>query len=157
MNSKKSIYILLPVVIGIWGLIVYQLFNYGDADNVTDKMPELTLRPLPVMKKNAILIDINPRDPFLGKILSADNGRAAHTGGFKKKTASQGLQWPEVRYKGIVSDVKEKTKVYMLTIDGATFLMKKGIQEKGITIKDGDRKTVKIIFNGVQKVISIQP
>lgn len=157
MKNKKSIYILLPLVLLIWGAIIYQFFNYTNPESERVTPQESLVRPLVIKQKESIRIKINPRDPFSGKMID-DGVNKAHV---KRNTNNahiikEELVWPRVNYKGIVSDNKDKIKVYMVIINGKTYLMKKGDLEEGILLKDGDRDNVSLKYKGDNKVVFIQ-
>lgn len=158
MKNKKSIYILLPVVLLIWGLVLYQFFSFTATAPEVNQSHNFTLKPIVLKKKDTFSIAVNERDPFLGKIITAGN---KPSGPVVKKAAplpkiKEELVWPAIQYKGIVSDTKDKVKVYMVLINGKTHLMKKGEKEQDITLKDGDRETIYATYKGEIRVIFIQ-
>jgi hypothetical protein len=73
-----------------------------------------------------------------------------------KNIKDEAIVFPSIQYKGIVSDNNEKSKVFMLVVDGQTFLMKKGNVENDVVLKDGNRKAVTIIYRGKPSTIPIQ-
>jgi hypothetical protein len=158
MKNKKSIYILLPLVLLIWGTIIYQFFSYTNPESAIIPSQDYSVKPLIIKQKDSITININPRDPFSGKMI--DDGVKKETG--KKRNTKipkikKELIWPQISYKGIVSDNKDKIKVYMVIINGKTNLMKKGDTEEGILLKEGDREIIYLKFKGDDKVVFIQP
>jgi hypothetical protein len=157
MKNKKSIYVLLPLVLLIWGAIIYQFFNYANPEPEVIPTQDPSVRALVIKPKESISIKINPRDPFSGKMV--DNAARKATGNHnpnKKLKIKEPLVWPLIRYKGIVSDNKDKIKVYMVIIDGKTYLMKKGETEEGIQLKDGNRDNINLVYEGSVKDFLIQ-
>ena len=158
MKSKKSIYILLPLVLLIWGVLIYQVFSFSIP--TTPSIPEhnVVIAPLSNINKNDTFnIKIAGRDPFLGKIVTLKDSNLVK---IKKRTknipAEDTILWPQIQYKGMVSDSKEKVNVYMVVIEGQTFLMKKGDFQNEVKLKDGDRETIYVNFKGELKVIFLQ-
>ena len=61
--------------------------------------------------------------------------------------------WPEIVYKGIVSDTKNKSKIFMLVINGQTFIMKRGDIQEEVELKEGNRASVNIKYKGKENTI----
>jgi hypothetical protein len=153
MKNKKNIYILLPIVLLIWGLVMYELFSFSKPDEVIATEPSGSdFKPAKIKERTPFSIDINYRDPFLGKMYSAQKSSPT----VKKSTSKikkipnvvAPLVWPTIAYKGIVSDTKDKTRVFMLIIGGKTFLMKKGEIANEVFLKDGDRESIYVKYKG---------
>ena len=150
MKNKKNIYFLLPAVLFIWGSVIYQFFSYSVDEEVTKVTSgSVNLKPLFIKERDTLSIEVSYRDPFLGtlykKKLSEGKSKVSKNRLVKKK---EPLVWPLIIYKGIVSDNKEKTQVFMLIIDGETFLMKKGDIEKNILLKEGNRENITLKYKG---------
>lgn len=154
MKNKKSIYILLPLVLLIWGAVMYQLFSFSSSEDVPVIVSnEISLKPIPVLKRDSIFISTHYRDPFLGKMYVATSDSIPKKKRIPKKAAP--VVWPSIQYKGIVSDTKEKSKIFMLVIDNQAHLMKKGQTENEIYLKDGDRESVYVKYKGQLNLILI--
>ena len=157
MKNKKSIYILLPIVLFIWGAVLYQFFSFSNNDSIEITNSNTTVKPFKIKPKDTFSIKINNRDPFLGKLVSNENNTTKTIKPTSKpKKIVEEVVWPQIGYKGIVSDNKEKIKVYMVIINGKTYLMKKGDEEEEIKLKDGDRETIYVIHKGDLKVVFIR-
>jgi len=156
MKSKKSIYILLPLVLLIWGMLIYQFFSYTSPE-VIEVQEELPLFvKIDYKEPDTKALDINHRDPFTGKLENAhrnssSNAKAAN------QPKTQILSTPEaqtqIEYKGIVSDVANKKKVFMVIIDNQTFLMKQGDKENEVELINGNRESITVKHNGKKKNI----
>jgi len=155
MKNKKSIYILLPLVLFIWGAVMYQLFSFSSSEDVpTMASSEISLKPIKISKRDSVVINTNYRDPFLGKMYNVNKDSIPKKKISSKKIAP--LVWPTIQYKGIVSDTKEKTKIFMLVINNQTHLMKKGQTENEVYLKDGDRESVYLKYKGQLNLIMIE-
>lgn len=161
MKNKKTIYILLPTVLLIWGAVMYEFFSFSTTEELKiNTSNEFVFKPTAIKERDTVAINVNYRDPFLGKMYSEKgNGIAS-----KKKTTNikkapkivEPIVWPAIVYKGIVSDTKEKNKVFMLIINGQTFLMRKGETENEIFLKEGDRESVYVKYKGNLNLILLQ-
>jgi len=160
MKNKKNILILLPVVLLIWGGVIYQFSSFLNTENATlYKVKEINIKPFKFKERNKFSININYRDPFLGKMYTNTQQAPKTNSTLKTIKAIKPeliMVWPTILYKGIVSDTKEKNKVFMMVITGHIFLMKKGDIENDIHIEDGDNASVSVKYKGYKNIIMIE-
>lgn len=159
MKTKKNIYILLAVVLLVWGAVLYQVFSFTNSDEIpVSNNPEFVIKPLKIKEKQTFTININYRDPFLGKMYTprtVSNVKASTK--IKKQPKSQeNLVWPSILYKGMISDVKNKNKIFMLIIDGQYHYMKIGDTENEIFLKEGSKESVYIKYKGNLNLIMLE-
>lgn len=159
MKNKKNIYILLPLVIGIWGLLIYNFFSYLDPEEVALPEDNFTVsKDVKYIEPDTTTIDINHRDPFLGK-LSSQNSENQPSNVTKSSTNEKPEAEIEevinIQFKGIVSDSSDKVKVFMIIINGKTFLMKQGDKEQDVKLLKGNRESIVVLNKGKQNTISI--
>lgn len=159
MKNKKNIYILLPIVLLVWGAVLFQLFSFTKSDEIiTANNSELTIKPLKFNKRQTFNIDINYRDPFLGKMYTADTSPKPKGNGSAPKVAKskETLVWPIILYKGLISDTKDKNKIFMLIIDNKNYYMKIGDTENEVFLKSGDKESVYVKYKGNLNLIMLQ-
>jgi hypothetical protein len=147
LKSKTNTYILLGLVVVVWGALIYQFFSYANPDIQIEEETDFSIKPLTIKDKDSFGIEINPRDPFLGKVY-VENQIPKVAKKPKTIKVKEPIVWAQIEYKGIVSDKSAKVKVFMVIIDGKSFLMKKGDIEKEITLKDGDRESIDLMYEG---------
>lgn len=161
MKNKKNIYILLPLVLGIWGLLIYNFFSYLNPEEIV--LPEDNFQisdEIKYTEPDTTTIDINHRDPFTGKMSSqnseANERKVTNTSSVKSNSDEPKIEETiNIQYKGIVSDVTDKVKVFMVIINGKTFLMKQGDKELDVKLIKGNRESIVISNKGKQNTISI--
>lgn len=159
MKNKKNIYILLPIVLLVWGAVLFQLFSFTKSDEIiTANNSELTIKPLKFNKRQTFNIDINYRDPFLGKMYTEDTSPKPKGNGSAPKVAKskETLVWPIILYKGLISDTKDKNKIFMLIIDNKNYYMKIGDTENEVFLKSGDKESVYVKYKGNLNLIMLQ-
>ncbi len=129
MKKKKSIYILLPLVILVWGAIIAKvLFNFSDSDavNTTTKAihaPDKT-------QKNVIdsfSLYLNYADPFLGKMSNSNNSTNSQTQSFqniKEGIVKKPQQWPNIKYYGLVKNSKTRALKANISVNNKMFILK---------------------------------
>ena len=109
-----------------------------------------------VKKRDTFTIDVNYRDPFLGKVYNTTGKSFQKINVSKKIVDKTVLPYPLLQYKGIVSDSRERDKIFMLIIDGKSFLMKSGESKNGVTLVDGNRLSVTLRILGKLATIPLQ-
>ncbi len=155
MKNKKSIYILLPAVLLIWGMVVYNFIGWSPAGTPETFTPDaIATQPVAIPKRDTTLIDVRYRDPFLGKMYSAP--KAPADAPKRKEKAKETLLWPAIKYKGVVSDNDNKRKVYMVVINGQTYLMHEKETQQEIILYKGDRQSVTLQYKGKKDTYLIE-
>lgn len=157
MKNKKSIYILLPLVLIIWGMLIYQFFSYSNdvAIKVENEVPLFV--EIDYKEPDTTALNVNHRDPFSGKmektkdIDTAPKQNIVNTP--KINTESVPEVQTQIEYKGLVSDVANKKKVFMVIIDNQTFLMKQGDKENEVELISGNKESIAIKHKGKKKTI----
>ncbi|RZJ79492.1 MAG: hypothetical protein EOO47_10645 [Flavobacterium sp.] len=155
MKNKKKTYLLLLLVIIIWGLLIYKFFSFRN-DEIAETIPtqDFIVKPLKIEEKVLVLIDVNYRDPFLGKMYMPPSHTKKNTRK-KKPLQKETIVWPEVVYKGIVSDNKDSKKVFMIIINGQTYLMSEKDTEQDVNLKGGNRKSISVTYKNILTTIFI--
>jgi hypothetical protein len=152
MKNKKNIYILLPAVLLIWGIVIFQFFSFSTPEEiVTNTLMELTVKPFKLKERTQFVINVNYRDPFLGKIYGAqETVKVISTKKAVKKVSKpeETIVWPTIQYKGMISDPKGKNKKFMLVISDKNYFMKSGDTQNEIFLKDGDRESIYVTYKG---------
>ena len=159
MKNKKSIYILLPIVLLIWGLVVYQFFSFSRNEvAIVNETNDFNFKAIAFKTRDTSSINVNYRDPFLGKVYSSNTYLASKNNGGSRRPVlpKTPIILQTILYKGIISDTKEKTRVFMLIINGRTFLMKKGDTESDVFLKDGNRESITVKNKGTLQTIPLQ-
>jgi hypothetical protein len=159
MKNKKSIYILLPVVLLVWGVVIFQFFSFTTPDVVLDNtVLELNIKPFKLKERSTFSVDVNYRDPFLGKVYAVNEASKVKKDVVKvkkKPKPEETIVWPTILYKGLISDVKGKNKTFMIVISGKNHFMKVGETENEIFLKDGDKESIYVKYKGNLNIIML--
>jgi hypothetical protein len=155
IKSKKAVYFLLPVVLVVWGLIFYKVFhavnNSDDRFNYSTSQVNFSTGDSSITE--TFNISGNYRDPFLGKIYSDKVEVKTDT---KKETgpakAKQVMQWPVVRYGGMLGNEKNGNLLVMIKIHGTNKLMKAGDEFSGVEITKVFHDSVEVKFLKEKKI-----
>jgi len=138
LKNKKAIYILLPLVIFIWGIVIYNIFSSMGGGSeivlVNTAIPEESVsRQIAI---DTFSITANYRDPFLGKIVSGKPKPIKKQ--FKKrppikKKPIQPIRWPSISYGGMIRNQQTNKLIAMVKINGKDNLMNEGGVVAGIS------------------------
>lgn len=148
MKNKKNIYILLPLVLFIWGVVIYKFFSFTGTDEIAYNDAPVGIKPIQLKKPEPIIIKADYRDPFLGKMYLPEIPKKKSSAISKNKIAPQPVVWPQVIYKGLVTDQKNRKKVFMIVVNGQTHLTRENETIGNITLKKGNRNSIDIKYKG---------
>ena len=162
LQSKKSIYLLVPLVIIVWGLIGYKIINYTrddtaksiSADVIPDKK-STTDTPLPDT------LMLNYSDPFLKRGSTTRPPEAKPSLIFRTAFTATPLpkvkvQWPAISLRCIIQN---KTTTYYtanIMINNKEYLLSKGGMAEDITITDIDNRSITLQLGTEKHTIKIK-
>ena len=153
MKNKKNLYLLLPAVLLVWGLVGYQIFSTIHPTK-TSTPTTITLKKLqtPTQKTANFTINTNYRDPFLGKKSPQKKAKK-----ITKKTIQNTptTPFPKIIYKGLVSRKSGNHQVFLITIDGQHYFFKKRATHAKVKLVRGSDKKVILQFQGKRQTVVI--
>lgn len=129
MKSKKSIYLLLPLVLGIWGLVGYRVYKMTRPDNSFALNPVYKDRDSNEFNyQQRISLLLQYADPFLKEIPDATSEQVQNEFAalFTTNPAPEKpkLVWPEISFKGVLSGNERRLAV--LEVDKKRYLAATG-------------------------------
>lgn len=141
----------------IWGMIIYRIIKVSGDDN---NLPEDILLVFEKDKisdtKDTFVIVANYRDPFLSKNLAFNPSAAQITNPSKKQALNsiiKQLNWPVIKYGGIIQRSYSGTVIGLLTINGKNYLVKKGNTFEEVLIEEIGKDSVMVVFGSSRKYI----
>jgi len=151
MKRKGTSKILIVVVVLIWGVLGFQLWDSFSGDQDTSVQTNTIGYKKPVYNKRE-KFDLIPsdRDPFLGTLYRKSKAST----GSKSKTQKEEIQWPTINYVGIVSDTQAKSPIFIVSINGTQHLLSRGEQVTEIQLVKGSAEQVTLVYKGVRKQFS---
>ncbi|AXG69208.1 hypothetical protein KORDIASMS9_01428 [Kordia sp. SMS9] len=154
ITKKGKTYMLLVVVLGIWGVIGYQIFSKMNADEspVIAANSNVTFSPKQTIEKDTFRIHTKHRDPFLGKPY-----REKQTSNTTRKVSikKDSVVFPPIVYKGVISKPKSAQNIYIVSIQGTQQLFKTGKTIQDIELLTGTKKSITIRYKGKRKTIAV--
>ncbi|MFL3662971.1 MAG: hypothetical protein ACJ04Q_03145 [Flavobacteriales bacterium] len=157
-QKKKTIYILMPIVILVWGFVFYQLYGYFFSTPSYANTEEKTIINIDEIKKDTFSIVANYRDPFLSqkKIQTVNHTVASKTNRptTKKNTPLTVLKWPSIQYKGMIKNNNSERRVAIVNIDGKERIVKEGTTLNELKVVKIEKETITVSFQDEQKTIN---
>lgn len=157
MKNKKLLYILIPIVLLVWGVIIYRIFNVvnGSGSNEVRKSSfvENTV--------NENLIDTfsihpNYRDPFISKRAKKTTFENKITSTVTKpdlikKVANVVVplsnKWPSIVYNGLIKNEKSNKQLALVQINGQSNILQLGNVAEGVELTKIFRDSIEVKFN----------
>jgi type II secretory pathway component PulC len=151
MKGKKGIYIMLPLVLLIWVMIIYKIYKTvnGSDDNAIVQFQDTPASSAKLALDTFTLI-ANYRDPFLGKIVNDYSERKTNinTGSSKNlapiptKTITP---WPSINYMGIIKNQKSSKQNALIQVNGKELVLKEGDKTDGLILRKIQKDSVEFI------------
>ena len=163
MKNKKLTYILLPLVIIVWGLVIYRIFFEGKT-----KPENISAVAKPVIKesskeeKSKYKLIANYRDPFLSSIKQSfvktennkekeENNRSSNLR--RRRTNISRTRWPEISYGGFIEGDKDQKIIILLSIKNRDYLVQEGDTVDQIFIKAFYNDSLIVVYNEEEKTL----
>lgn len=153
MKKNNKTYLLLAVVIGIWGVIAFKLLSgsNSESDRMTEVASNEVFVPKQLKQRDTFSLAVNYRDPFLGTIHAPKKVKKRTI----KKTVKKAVPQKAISYTGFITDKSSKQKIFFVTIEGQQHLM--GINEtvQEVKLVRGTKDKIKVRCNGTTRTISL--
>jgi predicted ribosome-associated RNA-binding protein Tma20 len=147
LKNKKKTYVLITLVIVVWGTIAYKIIIALNPD-----LPDIQQKEFAInnnykvdTKIDTFSITVVNRDPFLGTYTKKPLPKPK----LKKKT----LIWKPVKYHGMVK--KGNNQMFIISINGTQCLLKKGQITDSIKLIYGNSKSVTMQYKNNSKTFSL--
>lgn len=162
MKNKKVTYLLIAVVLGVWGLILYRLFDAVGNNN--DIPPVANMRQVKEeyndfsLPKDTAKLKLNYRDPFgLAKPKDTTSKRTAVSIKQPIKTnVKPSINWGFISYAGYVRNPASKKLVTLLLINGKNVTLSEGETREQVKLLRNLRDSVKVSYQGKTKFITLK-
>lgn len=149
MKNRKLLYILLPAVVIIWGLILVKVLSWMNGDK---QEQAISVSLPPGRGSNAVpdtfSLQLNYADPFT--LQPVFRGSEQYPGTVVKAV----IKWPDVMHFGTLTTGKHRTQFATLQINGVVRLMKPGDTCCGIQLMKVKCNAVVLRYHGSERTIS---
>jgi hypothetical protein len=157
MKNKKVIYILLPLVILIWGTILYRILkNIAPEESVSSGKSYIP--SLETARADTFSLIADYPDPFLSRT-SAPAPEPQSIAPLqprepviKPEPVKPVITWPSVKYSGIIRNIKNDRQLGVLQINGKDHLVSQNQSIGGIEVLQVYKDSVLLLYSGEKKV-----
>lgn len=158
MKNKKLIYVLLPAVLVIWGIIFYRIFNAAGGDDNISSFNDPGIREAQVSSyTDTFSIVADYRDPFMGKLAVENRPKTVVTVQPRitepKPQSPVKIAWPSIGYSGMIKNQKSALQLALLQVDGKSHTLKAGQSVEGVQLVKIFRDSVEVIFQNEKRTI----
>jgi hypothetical protein len=164
MKNKKMTYLLGFVVIIVWGIIIYRLFDAaGGSDDdvvpaVSSNSPKEPYNDFAILKDTTHLL-LNYRDPF-DLVKQKDTAaisvkRSVHTI-IVPVPVKPVFNWGFIQYSGYVRNPGSKKLITLVSINGQNEMLTEGEMKNQVKLIKNLGDSIKISFNGKTKFITMK-
>lgn len=162
MKNKKLLYILIPVVLLVWGIIIYRIFNVVNGSNSNEVLKSSIIENV----NNENLVDTfsihpNYRDPFISKRAKKTISENKITSTITKpdvikkvsNTAPISNKWPSIVYNGLIKNEKSNKQLALVQINGQSNILQLGNVAEGVELTKIFRDSIEVKFNSEKRFI----
>ena len=159
LKNKKAIYILIPLNIFIWCYLGYSIYSGLKEDDLPEISNNRSTIKLDELKDSvAYKLSLNYKDPFLregekSKVYSS-NGSGNTNTNYNPSPKNIPVKTPsvtaivkpqnEIKYLGLVKNNTTGNSTALLSINGKSYLVKKGDLVDGINVKNISNESIEL-------------
>lgn len=156
MKNKTKTYLLLIVVLGIWGTIGYKILN-GLNPNIPQEIAQnmdMTFKPNQQITNEVFYITAIERDPFLGTLSNRKKRKSTAVNTIPKQKSIENN--PSISYSGSIKKQNTSSEVFVISINNKQYLLKKGQTVDSIRLIRGNSKEVVVRYKNKSLTIKRQ-
>jgi hypothetical protein len=158
MKNRKILYVLLPLAILLWGIIIYRIIiHLRNSNSVFISNSEDIVINNEVIIEDTFLIHADYKDPFIERSivsivadLTAKNIRPQDA---RESISQSSYSWPAIRYGGMIMNKSSDTYLYLIEIENNNLFVKKGDVIGMIEIREVFKDSIIVGYKKHKKVI----
>lgn len=172
MSRKKINIVLILIVLGLWGTVIYRSLNhylFPDQNIVTQAETNTHFNYKQIKKDTFELLPL-AHDPFLNNRLSSSSPSNGNTftrnaspkpSGLKKPAIIREkvpviLYWPEINYYGYIKSSLKTEEMILIKVDNKLYKARKKDNVGGVVIKRIFKDSIELSFKKENKFIYLR-
>lgn len=163
MKSNRTKYLMLLLVVSIWGLVVYRFLTYRTDGALSDQVTTNQNFDISQKSGDTFTLALNYADPFYShtpeRSTAGDNPQTAEKPAEKARVVIEPpkprIVWPAVLYKGVVLNEKHNSNSVIIIINGSTQILKKGDEVQGVRVISIGKDSIALRFSNQQRFFKI--
>lgn len=160
MKSKKSVYILMPIALLVWGIIFYKIYIATKDNNSISIQPAYTPFEKSNSKLDTFSLIADYPDPFLKR--NATPGKKTTTGLGKnekhkkepKNSEKSPVKWPVITFSGVIAN--KDARLVMIAVDGTNYVMRQKEEKSNVQLLEITSDSILVRYMGEEKFIKKQ-
>lgn len=162
MKSNRTKYILLLLVVSIWGLVVYKYLRYrGEGGAPTQK--QIDSFDLSQSLSDTFSLKMDYADPFRHHDVEMSEGTSLPQNSkktlVKKKVKEEQKApiriWPNIHCKGLVINENQHNNRVIIIINNVMYVLKKGDEIQGVRVISICKDSISLKMSNQQKFFKI--
>lgn len=155
MKNKNKTYLLLAVVLVVWGILGIKIVGAINPEPNEDLTAVITEKFVPkaIKERDTFSIVANYRDPFLGTLPKGTLKKK------QKRVAPKKEKLPEktILYSGSIMDAQTKKRIFFVSINGQQHMFSRNDAVDEVRLVSGNTNWIKVRYQGKTKTISLTP
>jgi hypothetical protein len=159
MKNKKLLYVLIPAVLVIWGIIAFRIYRaVYRSDQAQMGFMHQSSNSEKATIQDTINLIANYPDPFLKEVYSSSIEGSVNSSilirDFSTEVQNQPtIIWPEVRYGGRIKNSSHNKDVFLIQIGTTNYLLKPGEIVENVKLLNADKDSIIMEYQNQQKTI----
>ncbi|MCW3787904.1 hypothetical protein [Plebeiibacterium sediminum] len=145
MKNQKITYILLPLALVIWGIIIWKIF-FANQGTINYKQIDTSVKidkEKRIEKQIRKQLKLDYADPFL-KDIKHFNEKEEIINEVKTENIAKVVRWPSIRFKGMVASHNRNSSLGILYIGNKNYLVRKGQNIENIVVQEIARDSIEL-------------
>lgn len=155
MKKQNKTYVLLAVVIGVWGIIAFKFINgvSPKTQEIVQVTSDQIFIPKQIKERDTFAILADYRDPFLGTVQAPKKvtSKKNTTRVIKKEV----VPTKSILYTGFITDKGSKQKIFFVTVEGQQQMMSINDTFQEVKLVRGTKTSIRVKYDGRTQNISL--
>ena len=157
MKNKRALYVLLPLMIVIWGIIFYRIFSYVNKETI-NSIGNNDIKAAMIDSSSVVdtfSIVAKYRDPFLQTAYVNERKTMLTKPPAKpiEKVEAPPVIWPSIHYGGMVKNQQSNKAFALVRINEKDNLMKPGDELQGVKLMNMSKDSIEVIYQQQKKTV----
>lgn len=148
MKKQNKTYVLLALVIGVWGIIGFKFFSAVNpaTKEIAQSTSDEIFIPQQIKERELFAIVADYRDPFLGTVQAPKKKGAKRS--TKPTIKKEIVPAKSIQYTGFITDKGSKQKIFFITVDGQQQMMSANDTFQEVKLLRGTKTSIRVKYNG---------
>jgi hypothetical protein len=165
VKNKKATYLLIALVVFIWGTIVFKIIKHVGPSDIPEQAFQPVMKADSFFEKDSVYqLNLKYSDPFLkgsySKPVVVEQKQSRTNTNIRRRIKPQEtlkqkipVTWPGLGFSGNIINDKTGEQLGLLIIDNDSYLFRKGETRFGITLLELYNDSIKVEFEKEIKTI----